>query len=49
MNEIKNYTMNFSFGRSRRELNLLRKLASTEIHCVARNIASDAQWSIRCE
>jgi len=35
MNEIKNYSMNFSYGRSRRELNLLRKLAFTEIHCVA--------------
>jgi hypothetical protein len=35
MNEIKNYTMNFSYGRSHCELNLLRKLAFTEIHCVA--------------
>ncbi len=35
MNEIKNYTMNFSYGRSQCELNLLRKLAFTEIHCVA--------------
>lgn len=35
MNEIKNYTMNFSCGRSQCELNLLRKLAFTEIHCVA--------------
>ena len=32
MNEIKNYTMNFSYGRSQCDLNLLRKLAFTEIH-----------------
>jgi len=40
VNEIKNFTMNFSFGRSRCELNLLRKLACTEIHCVAAGIAA---------
>jgi hypothetical protein len=39
VNEIKNYTMNFSFGRSHRELNLLRKLAFTEIHCVNTGVA----------
>lgn len=39
MNEIKNYTMNFSSGRSLCELNLLRKLAFTEIHCVAGSAA----------
>jgi hypothetical protein len=32
MSEIKNYTMNFSSGRSLRDLNVLRTLAFTEIH-----------------
>lgn len=32
MSEIKNYTMNFSSGRPQCGLNLLRKLAFTEIH-----------------
>ncbi len=32
MNEIKNYTMNFSFGRSLRSLDLLHKSACTETH-----------------
>ena len=39
MNEIKNYTMNFGYGRSQSKLNLLRKLASAEIHCVASSAA----------
>ncbi len=32
MSEIKNYTMNFSFGRPQCGLNVLRTLASTEVH-----------------
>ncbi|MCE2990332.1 MAG: hypothetical protein ACK5UX_00220 [Burkholderiales bacterium] len=32
MSEIKNYTMNFSSGRSQCDLNVLRTLAFTEIH-----------------
>jgi hypothetical protein len=32
MSEIKNYTMNFSSGRSLRGLNVLRTLAFTEVH-----------------
>jgi hypothetical protein len=32
MSEIKNYTMNFSFGRPQCALNLLHKLAFSEIH-----------------
>lgn len=32
MSEIKNYTMNFSFGRLHCGLNVLRTLACTEIH-----------------
>jgi hypothetical protein len=39
MAEIRNYTMNFSSGRyaarARHGLTCLRKLAFTEIHCVA--------------
>ena len=39
MSEIKNGTMNFSYGRSQCELNLLRKLAFTEIHRMSTGIS----------
>ena len=39
MNEIKNYTMNFGYGRLQRGLNLLCKLAFAEIQCDLRELA----------
>jgi hypothetical protein len=35
MSEIKNYTMNFSFGRPQCGLNVQCTLACTEVHCVS--------------
>jgi hypothetical protein len=40
MSEIKCAKMNFSFGRPQCGLNLLHKLAFTEVHCVSTDITA---------